>query len=168
MLPFKKILSTTDFSEASFEGVSRAAELARWFGAELYLVYVVPAIPTLPPGPNYAFELPEYEEALMQNAEERLGELISGRLPKDLKIVPLVGYGDAAKEIVRIAREEAVTLIAMATHGHSGWRHLVSGSVTEKVIHLAECPVLAIRVCRPPAAEAQSGEGADKADTPST
>jgi len=153
MLPFKKILSTTDFSQASFEGVCRAAELARHFGSELFLVYVVPAIPTLPPGPNYAFELPEYEEALMQNAEERLGEFIRGRLPADLTVHPIVGYGDAAKEIVRIAREEDVSLIAMATHGHSGWRHLVSGSVTEKVIHLAECPVLAIRIPRPHAEE---------------
>ncbi len=145
MLPFTKILSTTDFSEASCEGVCRAAELARWFKAELYLVYVVPTIPTLPPGPNYGFEVPEYEEALLDNADERLREFIREHLPGEMSIRPIVGYGDAAKEIVRIAREEGVSLIAMATHGLSGWRHLVSGSVTEKVIHLADCPVLAIR-----------------------
>jgi nucleotide-binding universal stress UspA family protein len=149
MLPFKKILSTTDFSEASYEGVCRAAELARWFNAELYLIYVVPTIPTLPPGPNYGFEIPEYEEALLKNAKERLLEFINDHLPKDLVVHPRVGYGDAGKEIVRTAREEAVGLIAMATHGHSGWRHLVSGSVTERVIQLAECPVLAIRIARP-------------------
>ncbi|RPI29492.1 MAG: universal stress protein [Acidobacteria bacterium] len=148
MLPFAKILSTTDFSEASYEGVCRAAELAKWFNAELSLVYVVPTIPTLPPGPNYGFEIPEYEEALLNNADERLRDFIRDHLPGDMSIKPIVAYGDAAKEIVRIAREEGVSLIAMATHGLSGWRHLVSGSVTEKVIRLADCPVLAIRIPR--------------------
>ncbi|RPJ58422.1 MAG: universal stress protein [Acidobacteria bacterium] len=162
MLPFTKILSTTDFSEASCEGVCRAAELARWFKAELYLVYVVPTIPTLPPGPNYGFEVPEYEEALLNNADERLKEFIREHLPgEQLSIRPIVGYGDAAKEIVRIAREEGVSLIAMATHGLSGWRHLVSGSVTEKVIHLAECPVLAIRSPRRKNQHSAAGSAAD-------
>jgi nucleotide-binding universal stress UspA family protein len=154
MLPFRKILSTTDFSQESYEGVCRAAELAHWFKAELFLVYVVPTIPTLPPGPNYGFEIPEYEEALLKNAEERLLEFVSEHLPKDLPVHPRVGYGDAGKEIVRLAREEGVGLIAMATHGHSGWRHFVSGSVTERVIHLAECPVLAIRITQPSGASA--------------
>ncbi len=146
MLPFKRILSTTDFSEASYQGVTRAAELARCFGAEILLTYVVPAIPALPPGPNYAFDLPEYEEALVQNAEERLAELISEPLFEGLRVKSIVGYGDAAKEIARIAKEEEVGLIAIATHGHGGLRHLVSGSVTEKVVRLAECPVLTIRI----------------------
>jgi len=149
MLPFRRILSATDFSEASYQAVTRAAELARCFSAEMLLTYVVPAIPALPPGPNYAFDLPEYEEALIKNAEERLTDMINEPLFQGLQVRPVVGYGDAAREIVRIAKEEEVGLIMIATHGFGGLRHLVSGSVTEKVVRLAECPVMTIRIHKP-------------------
>ena len=58
----------------------------------------------------------------------------------------VIRYGDASREIVRIAREEEADVIVIATHGLTGWRHLVFGSVAEKVVRLAECPVLTIRV----------------------
>jgi nucleotide-binding universal stress UspA family protein len=143
VLPFKRILVTTDFSEASYAGLEKGGELARWFAAELCVLYVVPAIPALPPGPNYAFEIAGYEEALQTNAEERLRELVQERLG-EVNARPMVEYGDAAKEIVRVAGELSVDLIVIATHGLTGWRHLVSGSVTEKVVRLAECPVLTV------------------------
>ncbi|HUV14514.1 MAG TPA: universal stress protein, partial [Acidobacteriota bacterium] len=57
----------------------------------------------------------------------------------------MVSYGDPAKEIVRIAEEESVDLIVIATHGLTGWQHLVFGSVAEKVVRTAKCPVLTVR-----------------------
>jgi nucleotide-binding universal stress UspA family protein len=61
----------------------------------------------------------------------------------------MVGHGDAAGEIVLIAEKEHVDLIVIATHGWTGLRHLVFGSVAEKVVRLAPCPVLTIRAPRP-------------------
>jgi nucleotide-binding universal stress UspA family protein len=57
----------------------------------------------------------------------------------------MLGRGDAASEIVRIAKEKGADLIVIATQGNTGWRHFAFGSVAEKVVRLATCPVLSIR-----------------------
>src|ERR1700756_3612147 len=72
MLPIKLILCPTDFSGPSGACVRTAAELAEHFGAELLLVNVVPAVPSLPPDPNYVFKIPEYERYLHADAEQQL------------------------------------------------------------------------------------------------
>lgn len=148
MVPFQKILCPTDFSEPSYEGLQCGVELASHFGAELCVVHVVPVVPPLPPDPNFAFEVPEYERALHAEAERKLSEVVQQRIAKDVKARAVVAHGDAADEIVRIAREEGAELIVIATHGLRGWRHLVFGSVAEKVVRLAECPVLTVRAPR--------------------
>jgi len=62
-----------------------------------------------------------------------------------VKIRSLLGRGDAAAEIGRLATEEKADLIVLATHGWTGWRHLVFGSVAERVLREAPCPVLSVR-----------------------
>lgn len=145
MLPIRKILAPTDFSDLSLQTLGEAAELAAHFQADLLILYVVPPIPTLPPDPSYSFEVPAYQEALHQNAEERLKEIAAEKVPKEVPCQTRVSYGDPAQEIVRIAQEARADLIVIATHGLTGWRHLVFGSVAEKVVRLARCPVLTIR-----------------------
>ena len=76
VLPLKKLLCPTDFSEPSREALKVAVEFALHFGAQLSLVNVVPMLPVLPRDPNYAFKVPEYEQMLHADAEERLNELI--------------------------------------------------------------------------------------------
>lgn len=66
-------------------------------------------------------------------------------MKKDPAIRTIVGHGDVADEIVRIAETEKADLIVTATHGTTGWRRFVFGSVAEKVVRLAKCPVLTIR-----------------------
>ena len=56
-----------------------------------------------------------------------------------------MSHGDPAKEIVRIAIDENIDMIVIATHGLTGWQHIVFGSVAEKVVRFAECPVLTVR-----------------------
>jgi len=109
------------------------------------LVHVVPAaVPGIPADPTYAFTGPEeYEKALRVNAEEQL-TLAAQRIPSELKSRKMLGNGDAADEIARIATTENADLIVISTHGLTGWRHLVFGSVAEKVIRLADRPVLVI------------------------
>ena len=145
MLAVKTILCPTDFSEPSHEGLKYAIELATQFSAELCVVNVVPAVPPLPTNPNFVFEIPEYERGLHADAERRLRELIEQRVPKSLKSRTVIGHGDAGREIVRIAEDERADLIVMATTGLTGLRHILFGSVAEKVVRLAVCPVLTVR-----------------------
>ncbi len=145
MLPWKLILAPSDFSEASVMALKRASELAVHFESELLVFYAVPPVPTLPPDPSYAFELPEYEEALQSNAEERLQEVVERHVSEQVRVRSMVGYGDAASEIVRVADEVGADVIVISTHGHTGWRHLMFGSVAGKVVRHSGCPVLTIR-----------------------
>ena len=145
MLPIQKVLCSTDFSQPSREGLAAAAELALHFGAEMVLVHAVPVLPALPPDPNFVFNVPEYELALHAEANDRLRELAQEMAAKGIKTRTLVGHGNAGNEIVRIAKEEGAGLIVIATHGETGWRHGVFGSVAEKVVRHAHCPVLTVR-----------------------
>lgn len=148
MLPIHKVLCPTDFSEPSGQGLAAAGEMARHFGSELLLVHVLPVLPALPPDPNFVFNVPEYELALHSDANEKLRKLAEETTAKGTKTRTLVGHGDAGSEIVRIAKAEGVDLIVLATHGATGLRHVVFGSVAEKVVRLAHCPVLTVRALR--------------------
>ena len=145
MPPFHTVLCPLDFSESSFKALDAAIEVAAQFQAELVLVHVIPpAVPGVPVDPTYAFAGPVgYERAVKVNAEEQL-TLAAQRIPSGPKFRKVVGNGDAADEIVRLAFTESADLVVIATHGLTGWRHLVFGSVAEKVIRLADRPVLVI------------------------
>jgi nucleotide-binding universal stress UspA family protein len=148
MLTIKKILCPTDFSEASLHGLDVAVDLAGLFQAELKVVYVLPVLPPSPTDPNYTYEIPEFERILHKDSETKLNEIVKAHVPATIKAESVLGHGNAAKEIVRMAEEGHIDLIVIATHGHSGWHHLVMGSVAEKVLRHAHCPVFAVRELR--------------------
>jgi universal stress protein A len=145
MLTIKTILCPTDFSEPSLLGLSTALELAGLFKSEIKIVYVLPVLPPSPTDPNFEFVIPEYENILHKDSQKKLDEIIKTRVPAGIKATSVVGHGNPAKEIVRIAEEDKVDLIVIATHGGTGWHHLIMGSVAEKVIRHAPCPVYAVR-----------------------
>jgi nucleotide-binding universal stress UspA family protein len=144
MLPLKKILCPTDFSEASQKALGEATELARHFKAEVCLVHVVPVVPPAPSDPNISFAVPEYERALHADAERQLRVLAEQLSARGVAARTVVGHGDAGTDIVRVAASEGADLIVIATHGLTGWRHAIFGSVAEKVVRLAHRPVLTI------------------------
>jgi len=144
MLPVKKILCPSDFSEAAQEAVSGALELTLHFQAELVLVNVLQVLPAAPSDPNFVFEVPEYERALHADADRRLRAIAADVAGKGVTVRTVIGHGDAGAEIVRIARDENADLIVIATHGVTGWRHAMFGSVAEKVVRLARRPVLTV------------------------
>ena len=148
MLAIKTILCPTDFSEPSYEGLTYAIELAILFKAGLCVTNIVPAIPPLPTNPNFVFEIPEYERGLHVDADRKLRELIEKRIPTGLKVRTVIGHGDPGREVVRIADEGHADLIVMATTGMTGFQHILFGSVAEKVVRLATCPVLTVRASR--------------------
>ena len=145
MLKIKTILCPTDFSEPSLKGVDYAVDLAKAFRAKLVFVYVLPILPASATNPNLHYQIPEYERMIHGDSAKQLKAVISKRVPKNLTAKPVIGHGNAAHEIVRIAGDEKADLIVIATHGHTGLHHLVVGSVAEKVVRLAPCPVLAVR-----------------------
>ncbi len=150
MLPIKTVLCPTDFSEPAQQAFDLAVNLASDIGAALVLVNIVPVLPPVPTDPNYPFLIPEYERMLHADANEKLRTLAE-RVPKSMAVRTIIGHGDAANEIVRIAESENADMIVIATHGATGFRHLVFGSVAEKVVRLAKCPVLTTRAHAPEA-----------------
>jgi nucleotide-binding universal stress UspA family protein len=147
MLPIKKIICPTDFSEPSYEALKTAVEMSDHFSAELIVVHVVTPIPFIPihDDPS-SFNLPVYEKEMETSAQKSLDQVFEEKIAGSLNRRKLVMQGDPAAQIVRLADDEAADIIVIATHGLTGWRKFMFGSVTEKVIRLANCPVLSIRV----------------------
>lgn len=141
MISWNRILVPTDFSEASASAVREGVALARSSGAHMILLYVGDG-----PASESETDFPLGLDAELPSADrERLLQLLTpfdhGQLHPEL----VVCAGPVAHEIVRCAQEREVDLIVMGTHGRSGVQHMLLGSVTEKVIRTAPCPVLVIR-----------------------
>ncbi len=143
MMEWKKMCCAVDFSETSRFAMEGAVDLARRFEADLTIVHVVVPPPSaasdvLVSSAGLADAVAEEEadalEAWRTEAEERAGSPVHSRILS----------GDAASAIVRHAREEGCDVIVIGTHGRSGLRRLVLGSVAERVVRLAECPVLVV------------------------
>jgi universal stress protein A len=149
MFPFRKIMCTTDFSDPSYEALHSAAEMAIHMDAEIFIVHMVPKVHGIPPDPLYAFEGPEeHAQLLKADAERQVKDIIEQRLPKNVKSQTIIRQEETAEGILHVAEEIDADVIVIATHGRTGWRHLVFGSVAEKVIREAHCPVLVTRVSK--------------------
>jgi nucleotide-binding universal stress UspA family protein len=152
MVPFKKILCPTDFSDPSYEALKVANELALYFSSELFVLHVVAPIPTAnvaPPPAGTAspkgFNIPLYRQELEEISKRSLEKIVEQRIAKELNVHPIVVEGEASDQIINAVEKQQIDLIVIATHGRTGWRRLVFGSVAEKVIRLAPCPVLTIQ-----------------------
>jgi nucleotide-binding universal stress UspA family protein len=147
MLPIKTILWPTDFSEPSYEALEIAKELAMHFSSELLVVHVVAPVPIVPAAPTVqvTFNIPGYQQELESSSRGMLEDLVRKRVPEKIRVRTEMTLGEAADQIVRTADKEGVDLIVIATHGQTGWRRFVFGSVTEKVVRLSSKPVLTIR-----------------------
>jgi nucleotide-binding universal stress UspA family protein len=141
-LTVSKILCPTDFSEASKRALSLAVPIAEKFDAEIYLVHVVPVIPVTP-SVTARFDVPEYQRLLRSEAENELAKL--SKSLSSVKTHAIVTDGSASDGILKTADEKNVDLIVIATAGATGWEHVVFGSVAEKVVRRARCPVLTVR-----------------------
>jgi nucleotide-binding universal stress UspA family protein len=147
----KKILCPTDFSEGSLEAISFASDIAVHAGAEVYLLHVIPIVPALITDPNFTFTTPEMERSVSSEVQAELKTIAEPLVAKGLPVRKFNEHGNAAAEIVRIADREQVDVIVIATYGKTGWRRLVLGSVAEKVVRLATCPVVTVRARTRPA-----------------
>jgi len=146
MIDLKKILVPTDFSEYSQRALCFACSLAEKFHAELHLLHVLQDFVALVPEPGMAFPPPgDYLEEMRQNAQRSLEKLPPDDWNIQVSISRSVRQGPPFLEIVRLAKDENFDLIVIGTHGRSGLAHVLLGSVTEKVVRKASCPVLTVK-----------------------
>ena len=147
MIALKNILVATDFSEPSDAALAYGRALARTFGAALHLVHVVDTVPTLVYGAEaYAVSMPELQQEMEASAHKQLADLLvdNDRPPLPARPVVLTSNAPAAA-IVDYAKRERIDLIVAGTHGRGGVAHLLMGSVAERVVRTAPCPVLTVR-----------------------
>ncbi|KAA0141444.1 universal stress protein [Gimesia chilikensis] len=145
MIDLKKILVPTDFSEFGQHALLYGCELAKRFGAELHLLNVVQDAVAMFPEPNMMGTSMNDLVADMQSlAEKQLEEMPGLPGSEDLNVVRKVCVGPAFLEIIRYAKEQEIDLIVIGTHGRTGLKHMLLGSVAEKVVRKAPCPVLTV------------------------
>lgn len=146
MLPIRTILCPTDFSEPSYDGLKVANEFAHHFSAQLVVLHVNQPVPVMPEGHGAVhFNFPEYQKEMEISSREKIRKVVDRWIASDVEATGRVAEGDPAEEITKVANEIGADLIIIATHGRTGWRRFVLGSVAEKVVRLAERPVLAVR-----------------------
>jgi len=140
MITLKRILVPHDFSETSEAAVKYAIALAKAFGAKLHLLHVSDKART-----DMATEFPlGLQESVEEAIRERLLTIVTPQEKKEFKPEFELRGGTPYVEIVRYAREHDIDLIVMGTHGRGFVAHVVMGSVAEKVVRTAPCPVLTV------------------------
>ena len=148
-LDIKTVLVSTDFSELGDRAIPYAFRLAKDHGAAVILVHVLEAAPT--PNPLYAHYYPIPTPEQVKKAESAAMEELRRRVPEEHRrrasaaVDTRVMHGEPSLEILRIAGEKKASLIVISTHGRTGLQHLALGSVAERVIRRAHCPVLVVR-----------------------
>jgi nucleotide-binding universal stress UspA family protein len=147
---FAKIVAATDFSEDSILALDFAEELARKFSAEIIVLHVdqplAPVMMTPELGPAMdvgAMSRIGEEQRLL--AQRELDKIVGKLRDGGLKARSLLRVGSPFLEILHTAQGEGADLIVLGTHGRTGLAHVLMGSVAERVVQKAPCPVLTIR-----------------------
>ena len=142
MVTFKNILVPTDFSETSEHAFGYAKALAESFDGRLYVLHVIPD----PYAQLWSIEatgvaIPELLKTWEKDARERLERMKPQALESEL----ITQVGHPFLQIIRYAKEHSIDLIVLGTHGRGPIGHMFLGSVAEKVVRKAPCPVLTVR-----------------------
>jgi nucleotide-binding universal stress UspA family protein len=147
MITLKNILVATDFSEPSDAALAYGRELARTFGASLTVLHIVDNILTRAYGTDgVVLADPELQREIETSAQRQVDAVLFDEDRKMLGAVGLVITSNSpAAAIVTYARDAAVDLIVMGTHGRGAVAQLLMGSVAERVVRTAPCPVLTVR-----------------------
>jgi len=144
VIEFKHILCPIDFSETSLRALAYAAAVATWYGARLEVLHVVPAFEN---GPGSVPAGGASQTATPVSREDIIAEIRRSLEAAGAAAVDATAHaqeGRAHEQIVGRARAQPADLLVMGTHGRSGFNRLLLGSVTEKVLRTASCPVLTV------------------------
>jgi universal stress protein A len=146
-MAIRRILVPVDFSEDAINALAYARDFADRFGAELIILHVVEPIYYATPAdmyvtsPNLSLLLDEQRKA----ATQQLARLAANLQQKGVRHRTVLKTGVPAQVIVDSAHRPGADLIVMSTHGRTGLAHILMGSVAEKVVRHADCPVLTVR-----------------------
>jgi len=146
MIRLKNVLVATDFSKCSDIALTYGRSLARQFGARLHVMHVVEPIAADINVGGFVTAIPELQASLDEEERGQLDALLTEDDRHTLRAtVVLVSLAGPAQAIVEYATTENVDLIVVGTHGRRGISHLLMGSVAERVVRTAPCPVLTVR-----------------------
>ena len=147
IMRIKSILLPTDFSECGNFALSYATSIARSFGASIICVHAIESIvPTVGyTGMTEPLPIADITEQLENSAERELPKLAECDECAGLDVEELIVHGEAASEIVRVAKDRAVDLIVISSHGRTGLGRILFGSTAEAVVRHASCPVLVVK-----------------------
>lgn len=145
MIGLKKVLVATDFGEASDQALAYGRELARTFGATLHVLHVVDNVAARYVTETPGFDLPRLQLQVEDAARAELMKIVTGDDRRTLNaVVALRTSVSPPTAIVDYARQEAIDVIVVGTHGRGAIAHFFMGSVAERVVRTAPCPVLTI------------------------
>ncbi|MDG2219924.1 MAG: universal stress protein [Rubripirellula sp.] len=134
----KITVAPVDFSDLSFNALEKAIEITG--DGTVHVIHVLIELNTMEPGNLYGTVTDDSRiAAVRQNLEERLSD------PKYANVKIHAKIGDAGREIVELANAEQAELIVMPSHGYGFLKHMLLGSVAERVVRLAHCPTLILR-----------------------
>ena len=146
MKRIRRILHPTDFSRASGAALKKAVALAEEKRAELLLVHVLlPPTPFIGDGYMSPKTYEELEAAARRSAQRELAKVVARARKVKARVKAVLVEGVPYDKIARVARSKRADLIVMGTHGRTGLSKFFLGSVAERVIALAPCPVLTVR-----------------------
>ena len=151
MVDIKNIVVPTDFSEAAAYALEYSLSLAKTFQAKIFLLHVYEPIVYYSDAPMGMPDLVELEQNIRLVADQTMKSLLEKQIrPRErefgkIDVEPILTQGKAFVEIIKTAREKDADLIVLSTHGRSALEHILLGSVTEKVVRKAHCPVLTVR-----------------------
>jgi nucleotide-binding universal stress UspA family protein len=145
MIVLKRILVPTDFSEASAVALRYGQALTERFGASLHLLHVIEDRFIPGPAAEGYMPLPGYFEEMERNAREQLDKMLRAAEVEKRQATLFTKRGSPFLEIVRYAKSQDIDVIVMGTHGRGPIAHMLMGSVAEKVVRKAPCPVLTVR-----------------------
>ena len=147
----RRIVVPTDFSPNSEASIPYAVELAKVFGSEFILIHAfqAPDYPMVEPGGEVMMEWPRWNESLRKQQQEKLDALAKEISDKArIAVTSFLVEGAAANAIVNFAQEKKADCIVITTHGRTGVSHLVFGSVAERIVRLAPCPVFTVKLAK--------------------
>lgn len=149
MIEIKRILCPIDFSDHSIHALDHAVAFAKWYGSSVTLMHVRPPAPvSYPAGPEMvATLLTPQERAALLDSMNRLQQEHCMGTPSIVEVIE----GPPATELLTRADSMPADLVVMGTHGRSGFERLMLGSITEKVLRRAACPVLTVPAAVAPA-----------------
>ncbi len=145
MIKINNILLPTDFSKRSLAAAEYAVELARQYGAKLHVLHVLEKTPPILAMRTFDLSEEKIIETIEEEAKQSMNETLEKIKEKNgVDIVYDIRKGTDYEEIVKYSEEKGIDVIVIATHGRTGLMHTLIGSVAEKVIRHAKCPVLVI------------------------